>query len=138
LFRKFHPESVGLAFGRESNQRLVRIALFEVPHLPRVWREESLFEDASELRLAAAFELDEVLHFLVGAELRRLIPAGGRPCALLRQRAPRAERVLAIHLQIDRDERECRREVLECEKGRANREREEENPERWLSEHGGF
>src|SRR5207302_11394080 len=60
LVRKFHPESVGLAFGRESNQRLLRIVLFEVPHLPRVWREESLFEDASELRLAAAFELDEV------------------------------------------------------------------------------
>src|SRR5262249_904640 len=91
----------------------MRIPLFEVPDSPGVRSKYMLLDDAAQLRLSAAFKLDEVLDFLIGAKFRRLIEILGRPRILFHKRTRGTKRFCTIHLKIDRDQWEGGGEVLE-------------------------
>src|SRR5262249_16088712 len=104
-------------FRGEPHQSFVRVALFVVTNAPRVRREDPLFEDPAQFRLAAALEFYEVLNLLVRAEFRRLIESFRRPGVLLCKRASHEEGARSIHSDINGDKRECRRKILECENG---------------------
>ena len=89
----------------------MRVTFLEVPYPPRVGGEDFFLQDSAEFLFPAAFQFDEVLNLLIRAELCRLIEAARRPCILFREHARGGERSFAIHLQVDRNERKCCREV---------------------------
>src|SRR5205809_6226728 len=89
------------------------IAFLEVPYTPCIWSEDSFLQNPAEFPLSAAFQLDEVLNLLIRAELRRLIKIIGWPCILFCKQSRRRERSFAIHPNVDRNKRKCRREVPE-------------------------
>ena len=107
----------------------LRFAFPEVADAPRVGGVEPLAQHARERVLAAALELDERLRLAVERERRRLAKVG-RPQPVARDdRARVVERALARHRDVERDDREGLREIVDGRGGGGEGDQPEQNPE---------
>jgi hypothetical protein len=116
----------------------MRVPFFELPYAPSVRSKYVLLDDAPQLRLSPAFKLDEVLDFLIRAKFGRLIETLRRPRILFHKRTRDTKRFCAIHLKIDRDQREGGGEVPESKNYCSDGYRSEDDPKNRTAKHGGF
>ena len=108
---QFLDEAIQPAFGREPDRGLVRLAFLELPDPPAVGGVEAVLQHRRERVLAARFQLDEGLRLTVERE-RGGLAIPGRPERLARHDVARlGERLLAVHRDVERDDREGAREV---------------------------
>ena len=122
-------EAVRLAIGREAEGRLVGLALAKMAHAPRVGGVETVAHHSCECLLASAFQFDERLRLAVERERRRLAVAGGAELAARGNRRRILERPLARHGDVERDDGEGLRKVVDSGSGAEDRDESKENPE---------
>src|SRR5439155_6109292 len=105
------------------------LAFFEVTDAPGVGGVEAVAQHAREDVLAAAFQLDERLRLFVTTEGRRLSIAGRTAAIAIHDRSRLGERAIAIHRDVEGDDRERLRKVADASKGCDDCDRGEQAPE---------
>ena len=127
VFLQRLDESVRMAVRREPDERLVRFTFSEVAHAPGVGGVEPLAQHARELGLASALQLDEGLRLAVECERGRLPEVRGAQPVPRDDRARVGERALARHRDVERDDRERLREIVNgrCRGGEGNQPKQD-------------
>ena len=123
-------EAVQPAFRREPDRGLMRLAFLELPDPPGVGGVEAVLQHRRERVLAASFQLDEGLRLSVERERGRLAIAGGPERFARHDVTGLGERLLAVHGDVERDDREGAREVAHRDHRGEDGEDREYQPER--------
>ena len=113
-------EPIWFAIRRETNRRLVRFPFLELSNPPRVSGVQAVLHHARERVLAATFQLHERLRLVVQRERCSLaVPGWSQPVAR-HDRPCGIERAIAIHRDVQRDDREGLREIVDADERGAN------------------
>ena len=107
----------------------MRAAFLEVTNFPRIGQEHAITQHPRERLFAASLQFDEGLRRVVQTERRRVSKVGRTPLIASGNRPRVAQRLLAIHLDVESDDREGLREVVDRRCGGCQGDDREENPE---------